>query len=733
MKTTRNISGALVHFTDGAAVTEVLFTTDLSAVQLTGLPRNSTEESILGLLRSRDLDTSTIRNVRVDHRGTVASARLEARDPHFAESVVEKLGRPTASHQSPGITAAVITVDSFTASDSSALRVDCKKVRCSWHKPMKTVWLNFGSEQIANRVRETFKKGVYKILGQVVRAGDPTRGAGLRNAKAWTVCLTDVPGDATRMDVLLTIQSQGDKPRGVELGKPSYTAEPQNCAAQIQSLFTAIGPLDWWEFTPDPTGKRMKANARFSREEDAKKAATALHDQPLPFHRSAKLTVQLVYCARFKVSNVIYAAVERQIKDNISRWKMQHLYFTVYEKSMPPKWYRTIKIEGEDSKTVAEAKKALSAILAGTKARESLSSLGVLSLCDNGEVMEKIAQLQRETGVAILPNKAKAELRLFGSPNKCEEVQARLSDIFKDRHRLEDRVIELDEESFIWACFGGYKALTVALGPGCVSLDVISKPKRIIVTGTAKQYNDTLSMIKGSITRNSHLAHLKADGQDCPACLMEAENPIQTQCSHTYCLDCFENLCLSAPTQSSAVEIRCVGDSAKCNKVLDLSQLQEHLSSAAFEELLEQSFASYARLHPDVLRYCPTADCDQVYRANVGSSGKSKMQTCNSCLRVVYTSCHAQHEGISCGDHQDVVSGRAKANESLKKRMGIKDCPKCTTPLEKTEGCNHMTCSCGAHICWECLAVFSSSEDCYSHMRRKHGGIGLEHYQHMYG
>ncbi|KAI3336244.1 hypothetical protein F4824DRAFT_462666 [Ustulina deusta] len=724
-KMTRTISGALAHFEDGAAIAEVLFTTDLSAVQLTGLPRDSTPTSVLDLLRSRGLDTSTVRDVRVIHGEASSSARAEAKDPHFAELVIAKFGRWVTSRQGSGVTAVLIPIESFASSDSSALRVDCRKVHCSWHKPTKTTWLNFGDEKIAKRVSEKFSKGEYKILNQMVRPSDPTRGDGKYNTKAWTVCLTDVPSDATKNDVSRAVQSQGDMPRGVELGKATYTADSETCATAIQSLFTAIGPLEWWEFTPDTTGKRMKANARFSKEEDAKKAAKTLHNCPLPFQKTAKLTVQLVYCARFKVSSLIYDAVERQIKDNISRWKMQHLHFTAYEQSQPPKWYRTVKIEGEESKTVAEAKKVISGILAGTIAKDGMSNLWQPSLRGNGETFGKLAQLQRQTGVVILPNKAKAELRLFGPPKRCEEVQARISEILKDQ-RSKDFAIDLDEVTFLWACLGGYKMLAAELGPESVKLDISSTPKRIIVSGTASKYNDAISIINGKIIQSSQS---ESSGQDCPACLTEAENPIQTRCGHTYCLDCFENLCLSAPTQESAVSIRCVGDSGSCNTILDLPQLQEHLSSTAFEELLERSFASYARRHPDLLRYCPSPDCDYVYRA----SRAAKMQTCSNCLVPVCTSCHAQHGALSCAEYQDISSGRREANERLKKEMGIKDCPKCRTPLEKIDGCNHMTCRCGAHICWVCLKVFDSSKACYDHMTQEHGGIGIEHYQQMYG
>ncbi|KAI1747502.1 hypothetical protein F4782DRAFT_520930 [Xylaria castorea] len=724
-KITRAIRGALAYFEAGAAVTKVLFTSDISAVQLTGLPHDSTPTSVLNLLRSRGLDDSMMRPIRVIRGDIYSSARAEAEDPRFAELVVAKFGRRFTPQQGAVISAAPIPVETFSSSDSSALRVDCKKVHCSWHKPTKTAWLNFGNDQIAKRVHEKFKEGEYKVCNQLVRPGDPERGVGRHNPKAWTVCLTDVPSDATQADISRAIQSKWYVPRGIELGKPTYPIDAETCATTIQSLFTAIGPLEWWEFTQDTTGKRVKASTRFFREEDAKEAVKTFHNSPLPFHKTAKLTVQLVYCARFKVSSLIYDAVERQIKANIPHWKTRHVYFTAYEQPQPPKWYRTLKIEGEDDKSVAEAKNSISAILAGTIAKDGLSNLWQPALRESGEIADKLTQLQRQTGVVILRNKAKSQLRLFGPLKQCEEIQAKISEILGNQ-QSEDFPIELDDEKFIWARLGGYKQLTTELGPDSVRLDITSTPKRIIVTGTASKYITALSIISGKIVQN---VESDASGQDCSVCWTEAENAIQTRCGHVYCLDCFENLCLSAPTQDVAVKIRCVGNSGSCNTVLGLPQLQEHLSSSAFEELLEKCFIAYVRLQPDLLRYCPSPDCDYVYRAN----GAVKMLTCNSCLVSICTSCHAQHGTMSCAEFQDVTSGRQAANERLKKEMGIKDCPKCRTPLEKTEGCNHVACRCGAHICWVCLKVFEASGLCYTHMHKEHGGIGLEHYQERFG
>ncbi|KAI0478340.1 hypothetical protein F4859DRAFT_513922 [Xylaria cf. heliscus] len=723
-KVTRKVSGALAHFEAGAAITKVLFTSDLSAVQLTGLPRDSMPIDVGDLLRSRGIDTSMVQPIRVIRGDIYSSARVEAEDPNFAELVVAKFGRRIVPYRNAVVTADPITVETFSSSDSSALRVDCKKVHCSWHKPTKTAWLNFGYDQIAKRVHERFRKGEYKVLNQLVRPSDPERGFGYHNPKAWTVCLTDVPSDATEADISRAIQSERDMPRGIELGKPTYTTDAETSATMIQSLFTAIGSLDW-EFTPDTTGKRMKASARFSKEEDAKEAVKTLDNSPLPFHTKAKLTVQLVYCARFKTSSLIYDAVESQIKANIPHWKTQHVHFTAYEQSQPPKWYRTLKVEGEDDKTVAEAKKVITAILAGFVAEDGLYNLWQSALRSNREIASKLAHLQQQTGVVINRNKAKSQLRLFGQPKQCEEVQTKLSEILKTQCS-KNFSIELDEEKFLWVRLGGFKTLAAELGPDSISLDIISTPKRIIITGTASQYDVALSVINGQITQSPKS---EARVQDCSVCWTEAENAIQTRCGHAYCLDCFENLCLSRTTQDSAVKIRCVGNSGSCDTVLSLPQLQEHLSSSAFEELLEKSFASYVRLQPDLLRYCPSPDCDYVYRAN----GAVKMLTCRGCLESVCTSCRAQHGTMSCAEHQDVSSGRQEANERLKKEMGIKDCPKCRTPLEKTDGCNHMACRCGAHICWVCLKVFEASGDCYKHMRQEHGGIGLEDYQERFG
>lgn len=52
----------------------------------------------------------------------------------------------------------------------------------------------------------------------------------------------------------------------------------------------------------------------------------------------------------------------------------------------------------------------------------------------------------------------------------------------------------------------------------------------------------------------------------------------------------------------------------------------------------------------------------------------------------------------------------------------FKNCPTCEHPTVLTSGCNHITCICGTHWCFECGKKFSR-DSIYDHMHREHGGI----------
>lgn len=149
-------------------------------------------------------------------------------------------------------------------------------------------------------------------------------------------------------------------------------------------------------------------------------------------------------------------------------------------------------------------------------------------------------------------------------------------------------------------------------------------------------------------------------------------------------------------------------------------ELASALTRDQLDKLLEKSFTRYIRIHPGSYQYCPTADCDQVYEV----SDDAKLYTCSTCLISICTKCGAiYHEGPTCDQYKSAKIGD-EALEEWKEKNGAKDCPKCGSTIQKSEGCNHIECkACGAHICWVYISVFNMGSEIYGHMSAEHGSF----------
>jgi IBR domain, a half RING-finger domain len=732
---TRQISGALAQFGDGASIEKISLSSDFSAVHLTELPTSSTPASVSGMMAQMGFAVPAncirIRVSRDTSTSTSTSADIRLEDASFAKSFCDTLSQRRASL--PAHMQAIKAEPVVTQRGSA---VDCRKVHCSWHKPTQVVWLNFGNEDIARKVGERFGAGVYRILGQRVASKDVKgsstggrvrgRGGGFRNPQAWTVMLTDVAARATERDITKDIPA-AIRPRNVKRSTAADTkVGVAEASVMVKSMLEQIGPLEWWEDAVETTaGKRKKTKARFKTEDDAREAVAALNGKELPFNVADKLTVQLVYSTKFKVSTRIADAVQSEIElQNQAVWKAQHLVYIAYAPAQT-QGYKVLKIEGEVSKEVGQAKNTLEKILEGEIVMHEEKILW--APCFGTKYHSMIQTIETTLGVVVARNKRLRRLHLYGPREKRDRARMQLIDLAKEDASAE-RAIHLDPKQFSWACRGGFRAICHALGDGIATFDVISAPKRIVITGSDEDFKLALSMVTDTEDAiNLTFLRLQHGGNDCTICWTDAEHPVRTRCNHIYCADCFEGLCFSAVTTGKN-GIQCAGDSGKCTTVFPLDELQEHLSSKAFEDLLKACFASYIQQHPTDFRYCPTPDCGQIYR--VATTQTATAFTCTACLESVCASCHASHARMTCAEYKDHASGGYEAYERAKKELGIKDCPKCSTAIEKTDGCNHMTCGgCGIHICWRCMKTFADSGPCYAHMNEVHGGImDVEYY-----
>lgn len=660
-----------------------------------------------------EVDAECIRIPEQDSRlETMALVRVE--DPLFAHRLSDAFRQ-----YKTGLKAIPLPIDSKPW--------NARKVYVSWHRPTRIAWLNFTSGENPARIAQRFNNGEYKILGQVVKATAKEATIygrrGFRQIVTGTVTLTSVPGGARYFNIEQAIRRQKERPSHIEMGTPSYVAKHGEVGVDVRSRLEEHGALESFYMPTSHSGKRIKATALFQDEADAR-SACSLNDTNILILGKGKLTVTLVQAVKTKVSTTIYTALKSRIDQERQKWNEQHLTCHVYHDSQ--KQFTTLKVEGNDVKIVAEVRKIIDKIFCGTLLMNGEEVLWSTALNSNGSVYKKLKDMERELGIVISRDKSKRQLHYHGPPDKLSQTVRRVSDLLKEEPATA-HYINLDPVQFSWVVRVGFKNLQQALGEDAVAFDIISK--RIIIHGTIQQHDLALAVLGGTRT-DAVLGPRESAGRtqkDCPICFCEAENPIWTPCNHIYCLECFEGCCKAAESSSTVTfQVKCQGAEGNCMHIFTLQELRDSLSSSVFETVLQSSFEDHIKQHPNLFHYCPTPDCDYIYRCTTSSGADKPTYTCVNCLELVCTSCHALHGHYTCAEYKDIHSGGYEALERLKKELNIKDCPKCTTPMEKTEGCNHMTCGgCKAHICWVCMAVFSTGGECYAHMNEKHGSIGL--------
>jgi len=714
---TRDLAGALVSFDEFGGILKISLLTDFSSACITGLVPGTTPETVVDILCGLGFDNLDVACVRIPRHTTSLETRatVKVANPLFARQLSAKL-----KNRDSVLSAIPIPIN--------ARRGNCRKVYMSWHKASRTVWVNFGNGEIANRVARKFNEGRYKCLGTLIKSSTGrqslSRGRSSHNPVAWNITLSDVPSYATVEDVKGAIRLPEDKPRHIEMGSRSYEASNPEVSIEVRSQLEQHGPLESFYLAPTSHRKRVKATAWFQDEADAR-SACSLNNTPLEILGNGKLTIALVQSTKIKVSMEIYLASKSTIDEERTTWEKQHLAFHAYPDTSQR--FMTLKVEGDNVKDVVSARRTLDEILNGIVLANGGKPVWAPALSSNGSAYRKLKSIEKELKVVMIRDKSNRQLRFYGPHKKSQQVVTRIQDMLKGEF-FKSYEIDLEPEKFSQAIHGGFKSIEQALEKDIAVFNVILR--KVTINGTQQQYETALAIMEGRGAVENHSKNPPRPQGDCPICFDEAETPIETSCHHTYCLECFKESCKSAASTSSSrgkFQVKCHGGEGTCATVFTLRELKDHLSSSVFETVLQSSFEEYIRRHPESFHYCPTPDCGYIYRCT--SDSNPPAYTCPNCFEPLCTSCHARHGNHTCAEYEDIKSGGYEALEKLKKELNIKDCPRCKTSMEKTEGCNHMTCQgCRAHICWVCLAVFETPGPCYDHLGKTHGGIGLEQY-----
>nr|XP_005020182.3 E3 ubiquitin-protein ligase RNF216 [Anas platyrhynchos]XP_005020184.3 E3 ubiquitin-protein ligase RNF216 [Anas platyrhynchos]XP_027324964.2 E3 ubiquitin-protein ligase RNF216 [Anas platyrhynchos] len=210
------------------------------------------------------------------------------------------------------------------------------------------------------------------------------------------------------------------------------------------------------------------------------------------------------------------------------------------------------------------------------------------------------------------------------------------------------------------------------------------------------------------------------DGQmiECRCCYGEFAFEELTQCAdgHLFCKECLIKYAQEAVFGSGKSELSCMEGSCMCSfptseleKVLPENILckyyerkaEEEVAAACADELVRCPFCNFpALLDNDVKRFsCPNPRC--------------RKETCRKCQGL-----WKEHMNLTCEQlaEKDDIKYRTSIEEKMTAAR-IRKCHKCGTGLIKSEGCNRMSCRCGAQMCYLCRAAINGYDHFCQHPR----------------
>lgn len=215
---------------------------------------------------------------------------------------------------------------------------------------------------------------------------------------------------------------------------------------------------------------------------------------------------------------------------------------------------------------------------------------------------------------------------------------------------------------------------------------------------------------KTSSRRSAAAAAASTKKKHCEICLDEdgfdPDEMIGMPCGHEFCETCWYGYIANALEKGP----QCVREScpqAGCKELIT----EEEVTRAApdllpkFETYQLRSFVETYGM----TRWCPGPGCGQVAVAP-GSGGvfadAGGVASCDKCETCFCLKCGEEpHAPVTC---KDLAMWQEKCRNESETANWIlantKPCPKCSSRIEKNQGCNHMTCSgCRYEFCWICM------------------------------
>ncbi|GLT95588.1 hypothetical protein SLE2022_132620 [Rubroshorea leprosula] len=177
-------------------------------------------------------------------------------------------------------------------------------------------------------------------------------------------------------------------------------------------------------------------------------------------------------------------------------------------------------------------------------------------------------------------------------------------------------------------------------------------------------------------------------------------------CGHPFCNSCWAGyISTSINDGPGCLMLRCPDPS--CRAAVG----QDMIKALACDEDREKYCRYFIRSYIEDNRktkWCPAPGCDYAVDFIVGSG--SYDVTCRCSYSFCWNCTEEAHRPVDCGTVAKWILKNSAESENMNWILAnSKPCPKCKRPIEKNQGCMHITCTppCKFEFCWLCLGAWS--------------------------
>uniref|UniRef100_A0A0E0DFL2 RBR-type E3 ubiquitin transferase n=1 Tax=Oryza meridionalis TaxID=40149 RepID=A0A0E0DFL2_9ORYZ len=189
--------------------------------------------------------------------------------------------------------------------------------------------------------------------------------------------------------------------------------------------------------------------------------------------------------------------------------------------------------------------------------------------------------------------------------------------------------------------------------------------------------------------------------ENCPRTSMSA-----AACGHPFCSACWRGyISTSINDGPGCLMLRCPDPSCTAAVGQDMiNSLADDEDREKYGRYLRRSYIEDNRK----TKWCPAPGCEYAVEFVMGSG--SYDVNCNCSYGFCWNCTEEAHRPVDCATVSKWILKNSAESENMNWILAnSKPCPKCKRPIEKNQGCMHITCTppCKFEFCWLCLGPWS--------------------------